>query len=737
MSSRSVTEASEAPDTQPSAATRRRAVYASSLRGRWIAGAVSLLALLGFVLLLQALTAQQVAPLRFAAGPQGQWIAAAPSDAPGAAGVLAVAGFHDPRDPSRALAPRPPGEAPRWLGTQAARQRYFIVQEQLAVLFAQPQVALRQGDGSTRVLPLSPRGFGGVSAAFWLAGLLGLALVVIAAASFSTAPVKTNGLFLCACFCIALGGWATAFDLSRGIAWPPGWAMPIFCLGQAADVAALAALFAVVARYPVMTRLGDSWPLPLAVAAAGGAALLYDPTGLGWWLSWGLGLAFAAGTVFLLLAAQRLSPNPASHVLSRWVLGVFAAAVLIAVALGQLPGFAARHEPYLLDAEWLLRCLLMLLLAAVPFLSRTQYLFRQLILLLVVSGLVVVLDVAFISWFSLSQQTSLVVALLVSFWMYVPFRHWIVARWLGHGRLTSPQLFERLYAVTRMAELSPPRASELWTGLLRDLFQPMDVSASLEPVDDAELRAEGELLVAALPMEPGSIVLRYADEGKRLFSPADVSLVKNALGQVRGALALQQAVRKGRAEERERIARDLHDDIGAKLLTLMYRAPDKEVEDYARRAIQDLKTLVRGLALPGSTLEDSAAEWKAELSQRLAASKIALDWQQQLQGNPPLTAEQWSALTRIIRELGSNTIQHANARNVYVTLAYAPHELDIVFTDDGDGPPPESWQHGLGVGGIRKRIGKLGGAVQWAQALPQGVSCHISLPLAAAPYAKP
>ena len=50
------------------------------------------------------------------------------------------------------------------------------------------------------------------------------------------------------------------------------------------------------------------------------------------------------------------------------------------------------------------------------------------------------------------------------------------------------------------------------------------------------------------------------------------------------------------------------------------------MEDYVRHTLQDLKTLTRGLAAPNHRLSHAAAEWKADLTQRLTAAHVELDW---------------------------------------------------------------------------------------------------------------
>ena len=165
-------------------------------------------------------------------------------------------------------------------------------------------------------------------------------------------------------------------------------------------------------------------------------------------------------------------------------------------------------------------------------------------------------------------------------------------------------------------------------------------------------------------MTPSVVMLAFAQRGRRLFTNEDARLADQVLDQLTRAVAFDAAVERGRREERMRIAQDLHDDIGARLLTLMYQAPTREMEDYLRHTLKDLKTLTRGLAAPNHRLSHAVAEWKADISQRLAAADCELGWSFTYDRDFELSVVQWSALTRVLRELVSNAIAHAKATHV-------------------------------------------------------------------------
>jgi len=89
---------------------------------------------------------------------------------------------------------------------------------------------------------------------------------------------------------------------------------------------------------------------------------------------------------------------------------------------------------------------------------------------------------------------------------------------------------------------------------------------------------------------------------------------------------------------------------------------------------------------------------------------------------------QWSALTRVLRELVSNVIQHSAATHVAITGSVEDGGLRLAIADDGIGRDPQAWAHGLGLGGVRKRVKQLGGDVQWAPNDPAGIVCTVRVP---------
>ena len=302
--------------------------------------------------------------------------------------------------------------------------------------------------------------------------------------------------------------------------------------------------------------------------------------------------------------------------------------------------------------------------------------------------------------------------------------------------LTTERMFEQLYRIARQVEAQPQQVPALLLQLLRDLFEPMQAELAAESPAAAQILDGGSTLLVPVPAlaghhesRNGAIRLRFARRGRRSFTAEDARLTARIDEQLRRAVAFDRAVEQGRSEERLRLAQDLHDDIGARLLTLMYKAQSPEIEEYVRHTLKDLKTLTRGLAAPSHRLSHAAAEWKTDMAQRLTAADVALGWSLAYDNDILLSVVQWSALTRILRELVSNTIAHAGAHRVCITLQLEGDRLELAVTDDGSGRDPSGWTHGLGLGGVRKRVRQLGGDVEWLEAQPTGIDCRVRVPL--------
>ena len=185
-------------------------------------------------------------------------------------------------------------------------------------------------------------------------------------------------------------------------------------------------------------------------------------------------------------------------------------------------------------------------------------------------------------------------------------------------------------------------------------------------------------------------------------------------------LKQQQAI----LDERERIRRDLHDDVGAKLLSLTYRSSNEENADIARSALQDLRDVVSRTSKVDLALLDALADWRVECSDRLEAAEIKLHWQQTEQLPDLLLQEQQTMnVGRILREAITNAIRHGKPENIMISINGDDGSINVVIENDGLDYDTARLSHGRGTSNMKSRAELLGGKILWQPRHPSG--CRI------------
>jgi signal transduction histidine kinase len=518
------------------------------------------------------------------------------------------------------------------------------------------------------------------------------------------------------------------------------WDLPLRLL---ADTAAAAALVHVCLVYPA-PQVRRHWQATLAWSLALGAlawAAWQPPAGLWWWLQ-GLLLAYGVAATLALQQARRSLGGALATALQRLTLAGCGTLLLLSAAVASAHRGPATQWAVATvgSAIWYVFFASLLILG--PFLTRTRQVLREFALLAGIATVASSLDLLLVALLAIGPLPAMLLAVALSVLIYALARPWIVGQLAGSGVLSAERMFDSLYRVARALEQAPEQASRQLAALLREVFDPLEVVRSERPVSRIRVAADGSTMVVPVPQlaspagpaasteAAGTIVLHFARRGRRLFTLEDVQLAERLIEQLRRAVAYDRAVEHGRTEERLRIAQDLHDDIGARLLTLMYKAPNAEIEEYIRHTLQDLKTLTRGLAASSHRLSHAAAEWKADITQRLAATGCDLRWSFSADRDLTLSVVQWSGLTRVLRELVNNIITHARATQVEIQAVLEQDHLSLKVSDDGIGRTPEQWSHGLGLGGVRKRVKLLGGQVAWLERAEGGIRCEVLVPMA-------
>ena len=205
---------------------------------------------------------------------------------------------------------------------------------------------------------------------------------------------------------------------------------------------------------------------------------------------------------------------------------------------------------------------------------------------------------------------------------------------------------------------------------------------------------------------------------------------------------------KSQEEERLRVARDLHDNLGGSMSSIGYRlesashiiesdpARARSIIDSVREdnihAQHELRTTI--YALRPSALDDLGLipALRSYAKTRLSAAGIKVDFIT-LGEERRLSPEIETALFRIGQEALNNVSRHAKARNVHVRAAFSPDSLEIEIIDDGcgfDAPVMQNrpGEH-VGITGMQERAELLGGKMTISTRPGEGCHLKVQIPL--------
>lgn len=257
--------------------------------------------------------------------------------------------------------------------------------------------------------------------------------------------------------------------------------------------------------------------------------------------------------------------------------------------------------------------------------------------------------------------------------------------------------------------------------------------------------AAGLVLMKCVDQTGGmSLLVLLASTAFQLFAVSAAHLARSEAA-ARDALARANAELKAthvlltesaRMSERLQISRDLHDVMGHHLTTLHLHldvagrlAEGRAAEHlgYARDVAGTLLSEVRGVVARVRVQPVDLRETLTALTRDLDGLDVRLELPDDLSAMDPARAD---ALLRCVQELITNTLRHARARELVISVSQGVDgAVSLLAHDDGCGGP---FAEGQGLAGMRERFEALGGVLSFASAAGQGFRVAGSIPAAGA-----
>ena len=297
----------------------------------------------------------------------------------------------------------------------------------------------------------------------------------------------------------------------------------------------------------------------------------------------------------------------------------------------------------------------------------------------------------------------------------------VAAAWVWHLRL-------RWHTRTVWAMLSVLCAAAL-AGVIEFAVQWAHAPAMAAHVAELVVPVIFVLVGLRLVQQHGH-ALYHAEQGRMQLEQR----VREATAEIERNFRLLSELRVEQVTERERkrIAADLHDDLGAKLLTIVHTSESERISTLAREALEEMRLSVRGLTGRPVRLADALGDWRAEVISRLLQAGIEGTWDAPEDLPQTLSARAYVQTTRILREATSNVIKHSGATSCSVTAGISDGDFQLFVQDNGEGISSEidgRLDRGHGLASMKNRAKQLQGQCLVESGPGYGTVIRLTVPL--------
>ncbi len=191
---------------------------------------------------------------------------------------------------------------------------------------------------------------------------------------------------------------------------------------------------------------------------------------------------------------------------------------------------------------------------------------------------------------------------------------------------------------------------------------------------------------------------------------------------------LLDQIESAKVTERSRIYQNIHDDVGAELLQMIYELDDDVQRTRVKNVMNKLRQAVSNTAHIHIKADQLLKEICEEILSRCDAAGLKFSHETKLTANPNLSKTRPIHLQRIIRELVNNCLKHSNAKSIHLSSQVADHFIQIILEDDGIGMGTEHTP-GKGMRSLRKRVVAEGGEISWLSAENGGTQVVLKVSL--------